>query len=131
MSESDFWMTTKEAAKFSGFTTRHVQNLISAGKLSATRQGGKFLIEKSEFFRLFPGTFTDERGRNTSAEKELQSEVNLLSKDNEHLKKMNTEKDKEIEFLRNQLENTSRDKSKIIEVLAYQARAIEYKSNEK
>lgn len=48
-------LSTREAAKIAGFSARHIQGLIKKGKLSATRdEGGDYLIDRSEFYRVFP-----------------------------------------------------------------------------
>lgn len=48
-------LSTTDAAKLIGRSSRYVQKLIQAGKLSATRVSSrKLLIDPSEFFRVFP-----------------------------------------------------------------------------
>ena len=51
-------LMAREAAEQSGKSHRQIQRLIKNGTLSATRdKSGNYLIEKSEFYRVFPETF--------------------------------------------------------------------------
>lgn len=53
MSNNQF--TSKEAAEMAECSTRTIGNRIKQGTISATKDDkGNYLIEKSEFFRVFP-----------------------------------------------------------------------------
>lgn len=127
MKDSVAWLTPKQAGTLAGYTARHIQNMIVAGRLSATKEDGKYYIDKSEFFRVFPRAHKKEQEGNltqTVAEKErLELENNLL-------KEMASQKDKEIEFLRNQVEFVSHEKVKMLDAIVNQTKLLEYK-NEK
>jgi excisionase family DNA binding protein len=116
-------MTPKQAAVLLGCTARNVQNLISKGKISATREDGKWFIEKSEFFRVFPEAFKrSEEGNDTNkAIKSARIEV-----ENDYLKEMAVQKDREIEFLRNQLESFTKEKSQMLEAITHHTRLLEH-----
>lgn len=127
MKDSFSWLTPKQAGELAGFTARHIQNLICQGKLSATKEDGKYYIERSEFFRLFPKAHKKEQEGNITqqlAEKErLEFENNLL-------KNAASQKDKEIEFLRNQISYISQEKIKMLDTIVNTTRLLEYKSTE-
>ena len=40
------WLTTKEAAELTGYTTDHIRKMASAGKLKAQRWGRDWQIER-------------------------------------------------------------------------------------
>ena len=66
MVEKNSFMSTREAAKEAGYSPRQLQNYITSGKLSATMgSDGKYLIDRSEFYRVFPDAkITGEYQRN-------------------------------------------------------------------
>ena len=120
------WLTPKEAAQIIGCSTRHVQNLIVAGKLSASKEDGKYYIDKSEFYRVFPETHRKEE--EVSVETKA-CEADRLNIENQFLKTMFDKKEKEVEFLRSQIENVSCEKSKMLEIIGSNARLLEHKQN--
>ena len=59
MSEESSLLSTREAAEIAGFSARHIQGMIKKGKLCASRDdGGNYLIDKAEFYRVFPDAHT-------------------------------------------------------------------------
>jgi len=55
MNEESSLLSTRMAAEIAECSARHIQSLIKKGRLSATRDdGGNYLIDKSEFYRVFP-----------------------------------------------------------------------------
>ena len=55
MNQNNSLLSTRDAAEASGFSLRHIQKLIKGGKLSASMDdGGNYMIDKSEFYRVFP-----------------------------------------------------------------------------
>jgi len=128
MSENNSSISTREAAEISGFSARHIQGMIKKGKLSAIRtEGGNYLIDKSEFYRVFPDahtkrwvTQTDEQGSRTALEVEVK-----------YLKEMLAEKAKQNEFLHKQLEASNIEKSALIETLSSNQKLLEHTSQKK
>jgi len=101
----------KQASNLVGCTTRHIQKIIKSGTLSAHRaEGNKYLIEKSEFYRVFP----DLKPR-TSTETGKQEYNQLL-----FLKEQN-------EFLKEQLEHANSEKRSLLSALENAQRMIEFK----
>lgn len=127
MKDNFSWLTPKQAAELIGFTPRHVQNLISQGKLSATKEDGKYYIEKSEFFRLYPKAHKKELEGNSTQQA---AEKERLEFENTVLKETATKQDKEIEFLRNQIESMSTEKSKMLDAIVNTTKLLEHKSDE-
>jgi len=128
MSEESSSLSTRIAAEIAGCSARHIQSLIKKGKLSASRDdGGNYLIDKSEFYRVFPDahtkrtvTNTDEQGSRTALEVEVK-----------YLKEMLAEKAKQNEFLHKQLEASNIEKSALIETLTSNQKLLEHTSQKK
>ena len=48
-------MSTKEASEIAGCSIRKIQKMVKSGTISSYRgEGGKYLIDKSDFYRVFP-----------------------------------------------------------------------------
>lgn len=125
MKDSSSWITPKKAAELVGYSTRHIQNYITSGKLCATKEDGKYFIEKSEFFRVFPKAHKKEQQGNIA---EQIAEKTRLERENEMLRDMAQKKDQEIEFLRKQMEFQSHEKSKMLEAIVGHTRLLEHKT---
>jgi excisionase family DNA binding protein len=111
MDEKESRLDVKQAAELVGCSTRHIQKIIKNGTLSAYRdKGNKYLIDKSEFYRIFP----DLKPR-TSTETGEQEDNQLL-----FLKEQN-------EFLKEQLEYAHSEKKSLLSALENAQRMIEYK----
>ena len=131
-------LTTRQAADKSGMSARHIQRMITSGKLSATRsEGGVYLVDMAEFYRVFPDAHTGDNDRQKSHEvrgndrQTLESEVR-------HLQEMLAEKDKQNglinkqnEFLQQQLEAATTEKTKLIETLSSTQKLLEHVSGKK
>lgn len=126
MRDNFAWLTPKQVGELIGYSARHVQNLIVNGKLSATKEDGKYYIEKSEVFRVFPKAHKKEIEGNTSQQL---VEKERLQFENAMLKDTASQKDKEIEFLRNQIEFISNEKTKMLDALSSTTRLLEYKDD--
>lgn len=113
-------LTASEAARLGECTARHINNLITRGELSAKKIDNKYYIDKSEFFRLFPAAFKKEQ---------IGSDVLRLEAEISLLKKMCSDKDREIDFLRNQIEVNNNEKNKMLESLNSHARLLEHKES--
>ncbi|AOW51848.1 TPA: helix-turn-helix domain-containing protein [Legionella pneumophila subsp. pneumophila] len=120
MGEKNSFMSTREAAKEAGYSPRHLQNFITSGKLSATRGvDGKYLIDRSEFYRVFPDAHKQKSQENS---KEISEEIFL--NEIKHLKEMNN-------FLHKQLETAEKEKNHLLETLKSSQKLLEHNSSEK
>lgn len=128
MSENNSSISTREAAEITGFSARHIQGMIKKGKLSASRDcGGNYIIDKSEFYRVFP----DAHSKRTVANSDEQNSRIALEVEVKYLKEMLAEKSKQNEFLHKQLETANTEKSALIETLASNQKLLEHTSKKK
>lgn len=123
MKDNYSWLTPKQAADLIGYTPRAVQNYITNGKLSATREDGRWYIDKAEFFRVFPAAHRKEM---ESSPEEKAAQKKRLEFENELLKEMASKKDQEIEFLRKQVEFISTEKVKMLDAIVSHTRLLEH-----
>lgn len=138
MNESNSSISTREAAEISGFSARHIQGMVKKGRLSATRDdSGNYLIDKSEFYRVFPDAHTkrsDANNNSNSSRIVLEAEVS-------HLQAMLAEKDKQNgllnkqnEFMSQQLEAATIEKAALLNTLNSNQKLLEHqktKSNKR
>jgi excisionase family DNA binding protein len=114
MVEQSTLIDAKQAAELIGCSTRHVQKQIKDGRLSATRdKGKKYLIDKSEFYRVYPDLMV----RTATNKEEVVSEqddiqVKLLKEENA--------------FLKDQLNAANNEKKQILSALDNAQRLIEF-----
>jgi len=115
MGEQNSRIDAKQAAKLIDSSARHIQQLIKRGTLSASRgKGNKYLIDKSEFYRVFPDLIP--RTAASTREHVREQENNQLL----FLKEQN-------EFLKEQLEHASTEKRSLLNALESAQRMIEFK----
>jgi excisionase family DNA binding protein len=128
MSERNSSISTREAAEIAGFSARHIQGMIKKGKLSASRdEGGNYLIDKSEFYRVFPGAHTKRSlTNNDDGSTRIVLEIEV-----QHLKEMLAEKSKQNEFLYKQLETATAEKTILLETLSSNQKLLEHSSKGK
>lgn len=127
MKDEKSWLTCREVGELLNCTQRHALNLIKSGKISADRdEGGKYYVQKSEFFRVFPDAKKVEIDRSESklAGKE---DMKFLEEKIKHLEEMMNEKKKQNEFLTEQLSNFTEEKSKMLDAINGHTRLLEYK----
>jgi excisionase family DNA binding protein len=128
MSEESSSISTREAAEIAGFSARHIQGMIKKGKLSASRdEGGNYLIDKSEFYRVFP----DAHNKGTNTNNDEHNMRTVLEVEVKYLKEMIAEKAKQNEILLKQLETVTEEKSKLIETLNSNQKLLEHTSKDK
>ena len=128
MSEESSSLSTRIAAEIAGCSARHIQSLIKKGKLSATRDdGGNYLIDKPEFFRVFPDAHT----KRSHANNDNESSRIVLEIEVRHLKEMLAEKSKQNEFLHKQLETATIEKTMLLETLSSNQKLLEHRSEKK
>jgi excisionase family DNA binding protein len=112
MVEQSSLIDAKQAAKLIGCSTRHVQKQIKDGRLSATRdKGNKYLIDKSEFYRVYPDLMV--RPATNSVREQDDFQVKLLKEENA--------------FLKEQLNAANNEKKLILSALDNAQRLIEFK----
>lgn len=123
ISEESSSLSTRMAAELAGCSGRHIQNLIKKGKLSATRDyGGNYLIDKSEFYRVFPDAHTKGTVANNG---EINSRT-ALEVEVKYLKEMLAEKARQNEFLLKQLEVANTEKSALIDTITSNQKLLEH-----
>lgn len=128
MGEKNSLLSTREAAEIAGYSARHIQGMIKKGKLSAARDdGGNYLIEKSEFYRVFP----DAHNKRSDANNGDNGSRVVLEAEVQHLKEMLAEKSKQNEFLHKQLEVAATEKSMLLETLNSNQKLLEHSSTKK
>jgi len=119
MDEQSSRIDAKQAAKLADSSTRHIQQLIKRGTLSASRvKGNKYLIDKSEFYRVFPDLMP--RTAANAREHVSEQENNQLL----FLKEQN-------EFLKEQLEHANNEKRSLLNALESAQRMIELKTKKR
>jgi hypothetical protein len=99
-------VTTRKAGELTGFSSRHIQNFIKSGKLSAIRDdNGNYLIDMAELYRVFPDSYPRKSEEKSKEISEKTSETEIR-----YLKEMNV-------FLHNQLEAVMAEKMMLLETL--------------
>lgn len=85
MSEQSTKVSAKEASEIAGCSIRKIQKMVKSGELFAHReQGGKYLIDKSEFYRVFPEYMV--RTEANPVREASEYEFKFLKEQNEFLK---------------------------------------------
>lgn len=124
------WLTPKEAGEILGMTGRNVTNLIKKGKIRADKdEDGRYFIEKSEFFRVYPDALEKENERNAKNSSEG-SAVKLLEEKLNHMQELLSERKRQNEFLVEQLNNFTQEKKGLIESINAHTRLLEYKETQ-
>lgn len=127
MKSEKTWLTCKEAAAIIGCSQRHVLNLIKKKNISTEKDdSGKHIIQKSEFFRVFPQAMYAELAR---SEENLDGNeaTKLLEEKIRHLQEIVDEKKRQNEFLMGQIVINTDEKSKMLDALNNHARLLEFK----
>lgn len=125
MNNSKTYIGSKEAAQLMDCSLRKVQKMIRTGRMAAQKDGGKYFIDRSELFRVFPMAF-----KNTPEGKIIDNSINVATADVEvdYLKGIVEDKKKEIESLREQIKMYGEENKKLVEVVNSYLRLVE--SNE-
>lgn len=115
MNEQNSRIDVKQSAELAKCSTRHIQKIIKNGTLSAYRdKGNKYLIDKSEFYRVFPDLMP-RTVANTREHLREQEDNQVL-----FLKEQN-------EFLKEQLDHANGEKRSLLSALENAQRMIEFK----
>lgn len=106
---------TSEAAQLSGYSLRHIQNMIKDGRLSATRtENSSYSIDKSEFFRVFPDAQPEVKQR-----KQMQSSPDELRIVHEteikYLKQINDLLQAQLDEAKSLIEKSEKEKTALFE----------------
>lgn len=116
MSEQRTKISAKEASKIAGCSIRKIQKMVKSGVISAQRgEGGKYQIDKSEFYRIFPERM--ERPEAKPVRESCEQELKLLREQNE--------------FLKEQLQIASEEKKSLLKTLESTQKLIELKPRKK
>jgi len=116
MSEQATKISAKEASEIVGFSIRKIQKMVKSGVISAQRgEGGKYLIDRSEFYRVFPDHM--ERPEAKPVRESSEQELKLLREQNE--------------FLKGQLQIANEEKKSLFKTLESTQRLIELKPRKK
>ena len=100
-------ISAKEASENAGCSIRKIQKMVKSGVISAQRgEGGKYLIDKSEFYRVFPDHM--ERPKAKPVRESSEQELRLLREQNEILKEQLQIANEEKKSLFKTLESTHR-----------------------
>jgi len=116
---------TSEAAKMLGVSPRYIQKKIKDGELSATRdKARKYIIDKSEFYRVFPDAKLESTTTNNFAEYSQNAELR-------YIELLLQDKDSQISFLKSQLEQSIIEKNTFIDTLNNTQKLLEQKITKK
>lgn len=114
-------LSARECANMVGVTKRTIQQQIQSGKLSATKnEKGHYLIDSSEFFRVYPNAGKKEKTAQQEIERSLESVT-------AHLETLINEN----KFLKEQLEKSESREEKLIETVKATTLLIENKTEQK
>jgi excisionase family DNA binding protein len=109
-------ISAKEASEIAGCSIRKIQKMVKSGVISAQRGGGgKYLIDKSEFYRVFPDRM--ERPDAKPVREPSEQEIRLLKEQNE--------------FLKEQLQIANEEKKSLLKTLESTQKLIELKPRKK
>jgi hypothetical protein len=122
---------TSEAAKLSGFSLRHIQNMIKNGRLSASRtENGSYSIDKSEFFRVFPDTHPEAKQR-----KQMQNSPDELRIVHEteikYLKQINDLLQAQLDEAKALIEKSEKEKTALFDALGSTQKLLEHSKKKK
>lgn len=126
MKENRSYLTPKECADLAGVTTRTINNYITSGKLSATREDNRYYIDKSEFYRVFPECITRKNMRNDEKFLENIEEISSLI-EIRYLKEALLDKEKQNDFLKQVIDGFSTEKSLMLQTINTHSRMLEHK----
>lgn len=122
---------TSEAAKLSGYSLRHIQNMIKDGRLSAARtENNSYSIDKSEFFRVFPDVHPEAKQR-----KQMQSSPDELRIIHEteikYLKQINDLLQAQLDEAKSLIEKSEKEKNALFEALGSTQKLLEHTKKKK
>lgn len=102
-------MSVSECAKALNMTSRAIQGYIKTGKLSASKnERGRYEVDKSEFYRVFPDASVGERERKNDTKRD-ESTVSVKELEITYLKE-------QVRILSEQISEYKTRESKLLEV---------------
>lgn len=125
------YLTCKDIAKLLNVTHRHVLNVLAKKNISTEKDdSGKHIVQKSEFFRVFPNLMNVE---NTGKDGKSQGnqDMKLMEEKIRHLQEMLDEKKKQNEFLMAQISVNDLKQEKMLDALNGHTRLLEFKETGK
>lgn len=124
-------LTVAQCAEMANVNPRTIQLKIKSGKVSATRnEKGNYIIDSSEFFRVYPNAKLSEKSSIVLAEidesksKDLKHKVELLEQELLAIKNVN-------KMLENQLEQALKREQDLVEISKSSTRLLEDKNIQK
>lgn len=124
-------LSTKECAEILQVTDKTIRNYIKSGKISASRDDdNNYIIEESEFYRVFPERKPKEKVTDKSKEAKeeeppvLKTKIALLEEKNNSLFR-------EIEILKEQLADYKSRESKLMEMANTTTKLLTYSEENK
>lgn len=121
------WLRPSEAAKLLGLTSRQVTNLIVQGDMRAERsETNRYYIEKDEIDRYISTLKIHPKERTQANTKEKVS-ARLLEEKINYLEKTSSDKQQQIDFLKQQLSNFTLEKSKMLDAINSHTKLLEHK----
>ena len=122
---------TSEAAKLSGFSLRHIQNMIKDGRLSASRtESGSYSIEKSEFFRVFPDAHPEKWQRKQTQNSFDESRI-VHETEIKYLKQINELLQAQLNEARSLIEKSEKEKAALFDALGSTQKLLEHSKKKK
>lgn len=122
---------TSEAAKLSGFSLRHIQNMIKDGRLSASRtESGSYSIEKSEFFRVFPDAHLETRQRKQTQNSFDESRI-VHETEIKYLKQINDLLKAQLDEAKSLIEKAEKEKTALFDALGSTQKLLEHSKKKK
>jgi hypothetical protein len=118
------FLTATEASKIIGVSRKTISNHINKGKISASKDSdGKFIIEKSEFYRVYPEHHPDYVLSNHEKQGEknrgdgTQSRESYLEKEIELIKLKLTHEKQKNQIMSDQIEDMKASHNKFFAIL--------------
>lgn len=125
------YLTCKDMAKLLNVTHRHVLNVLAKKNISTEKdESGKHIVQKSEFFRVFPKLMNQEQSGNDEKSGGSES-MKVMEEKIRHLQEMLDEKKKQNEFLMNQITISDDKQAKMLDAINGHTRLLEFKETGK
>lgn len=129
--ENKTHLTCKDIARLLNVTHRHVLNVLAKKHISTEKdESGKHIVQKSEFFRVFPHLM-NKHELGTEEKSDGNQEMKLLEEKLKHLQEMLDEKKKQNEFLLGQISISDMKQDKMLDAINGHARLLEFKETGK
>lgn len=129
--ENKTYLTCKDIAKLLNVTHRHVLNVLAKKNISTEKdESGKHIVQKSEFFRVFPNLMNKEMS-GTGEKSDGSIAMKVMEEKIRHLQEMLDEKKKQNDFLMEQICINDDKQSKMLDAINSHSRLLEFKESTK